>query len=300
MIHCFYPKTLNLSDHAISTLEKHYTLTEYDTSQDISDDAEVIIGNPPKSLPSSLKWVQLIAAGYDSIDIQSLKNKNVQLTNGSGTTSAAIAEYVIAAILYSYKALGAYTRQHDKSEWNPLTSGKELSGSNIAILGTGHIGKDIARRLKPFNVSIHGYNSNGRDVEYFDTVSKLNDFDHLASTFDCVILALPLNEHTRYFFNKHRLTSLKKTCTLINVGRGPVIELQALESIVDDTLSFVILDVVENEPLLITSKLWKHEKVLITPHTSYMSQHRIANIEKLLVTNLLSYAHGEKLQNIIL
>lgn len=300
MIHCFYPNTLKLSESALKALNEYYILNKYENLDTITEEAEVLIGNPPESLPTKLKWVQMIAAGYDSVNLQQLQDKGIHLTNGSGTTSVAIAEYVLASILYSYKELGNYTNQHFNSNWNPLAGGRELSGSKIALLGTGHIGKEIASRLKAFNVTLHGFNSSGKEVENFDKVSPLNEFDYYSHDFDCVILALPLNVHTKHFFNENRLRSLKDSCTLVNVGRGAVIELDALESIIDTHLNFVVLDVVEIEPLPQNSKLWNHKKTLITPHISYMSQHRTANIEKLIVANLLSYARGEKLQNIIL
>lgn len=299
MITCAYPNTLIISEVSKEILSKYYTLHPYENQEDIPENTRVIIGTPPKVLPSNLQWLQLIAAGYDSINLQLLKDKGVLLTNGSGTTSVAIAEYVIASLLYSAKNFKSYTIQQNQSMWLPLETGKEISGTKIAILGTGHIGKEIAKRLVPFNVDVTGFNTKGSENEIFNSTYPLQLFDNYASNFDTIILALPLNESTKHFFNKERLLLLKETCTLINVGRGAVIELRALEEIIDTHLDSVVLDVMEIEPLPTSSKLWKHKKALITPHISYMSQYRNQNVERLIVDNLMNYATGKPLKNIV-
>lgn len=300
MYTCAYPKTLTLSENSKKLLSKYYYLHDYDSIDLIPKNTNVIIGMPPKVYPESLKWVQLIAAGYDSINLQALVDKGITLTNGSGTTSIAIAEYVVASILYSAKNFKAYTLQQNDSLWLPIESGKELTKSKVAILGTGHIGKEIAKRLDPFNVEITGFNSKGSDVEAFNLTLPLQSFDDYASSFDYIILSLPLNDDTKHFFNKQRLLSLKETCTVINVGRGAVIDLNALEEVIDVHLEALVLDVMEIEPLPSSSKLWKHRKTFITPHISYMSQYRIKNVESLIVDNLINYATGKPLINVVI
>lgn len=299
MIHCAYPKTLELSESNLNKLKDYYIFHPYESNDTLYQATEVLIGSPPKNLIESLKWIQMIPAGFDSIDLTLLKENNIILTNGSGTTNIAIAEYAVGALLYSIKDFKQYTKFHENAEWKPLDSGKELSGSKIAILGTGHIGSEITRRLNAFNVDIIGFNSKGSEAAHFDKTLPLDDFENHIETFDCVILALPLNDKTKHFFNLDRLSKLKKSTILINVGRGAVIELDALESVIDNHLGFVFLDVVEDEPLPKSSKLWRHDKVIITPHISYLSQYRSKNLEALIVDNLIRYATNIKLKNIV-
>lgn len=299
MINCALPYTITLSDDNLELLKPYYEFSYYDATTPPSDTTQVIVGTPPQALPENLEWIQLIGVGYDHLNLDALRARNITITNGAGTTSVAIAEYVVGAILYCLKDFKTYAQLQQDKAWSPLETGKELTGSSVAILGTGNIGSEISKRLQAFNVSITGFNSKGSPTEHFDSVYALNQFDTHASSFDVVIIALPLNTGTHHFIDGNRLKKLNKNAILINIGRGPVIHLDALESLIDTHLSHVVLDVIEIEPLPETSMLWHHPKAIITPHISYMSQHRLTNVEHLIVDNLLSYAKGIKLKNII-
>ena len=299
MLKCALHKNFKLSPASQSALDPHYDIVRYDIKDDFDGAVDVWVGGPPKILPTSLQWIQLQAVGFDGLDLQSLHQKNIILTNGSGTSSAPIAEYVLGAILYHYKQFAHYTKLQLTQTWNRKPIGKEISASSVAILGTGHIGADIAKRLHPFGVKITGFNSNGRHVDSFDECAPLSTLASMIADFDIVILALPLNANTLHIIDGAMIDAMRESALLINIGRGALIAQQDLESRLDTHLGGVILDVFETEPLPENNPLWSHPKVFITPHISYASQFNETKLESLIVENLVRYAKGEALLNIV-
>lgn len=299
MLKCALHKNFKLSPASSRALEPYYDIVRYDVKDAFDQAVDVWVGGPPKVLPKSLKWIQLQAVGFDGLDLKSLHDNNITLTNGSGTSSAPIAEYVVGAILYHYKKFGHYTQLQLTQTWNRKPIGKEVSGSKVAVLGTGHIGADIAKRLIPFGVHITGYNSNGRLVEPFDACAPLSSLASTIADFDIVILALPLNAFTKHIVDGTIIKTMKDNALLINVGRGALIAQKDLEALLDTHLGGVVLDVFETEPLEEGNPLWSHPKAFITPHISYASQFNEEKLESLIVENLVRYTRGESLLNIV-
>lgn len=299
MISCAISKTIKLSNKGLNRLKQYYNLSIYETSEEIENAVEVIVGTPPKQIPNGLKFVQMIAAGFDAVDVDAYKSQGIHIANGSGTTSIAIAEFVVAMLLLKMKRLDTFYEQQKEALWNPITELMEFTDLNIAILGTGHIGYEIARRLEPFGAHITGYNSNGRFIEGFKNTHALTNFKAVVQEYDVVICALPLNDQTYHFINLNILHKMKQDAIIVNVGRGAVIDLEAVIEVMDNKLKYVLLDVFETEPLPQNHPLWKHPKAFITPHISYASNYRNQRIESLIVDNLIRYATGESLRNLI-
>ena len=262
---------------------------------------DVLVG-VPKDVESvflipQLKFIQLLSAGYEKLDLKKLKDNSITLANARGVYSVPMAEYVIGKILAYYKQDNVFLEKQKEKVWYKENICLELTNKTVAILGTGSIGIEIAKRLTNFGCNILGVNTSGKEVEYFNRCYNLSDLDIVLSQSDIVVCALPLNNETYQIMNKNSFMQMKKDAMFINVGRGKQISENDLIDVLDHHLSCVVLDVFQQEPLPITSKLWQHPKVIITPHISNSSELIKSRMNKLVINNLLNFINNREMEN---
>jgi phosphoglycerate dehydrogenase-like enzyme len=249
----------------------------------------------------SLKWIQLLTAGYDRADLNALRKRNIILSNARGVYSITIAEDVLAKILMINRNIRQYLKQMEEGIWQPNWKETEIDGSIVGILGTGSIGEEIAKRIKAFNTKIIGYNQSGRIVENFDEiVSDENGLNYLLKNSDYIIIALPLSNQTRFLINLDKLKLMKKDAVIVNIGRGEIINLDDLVwALKNNVIKAAALDVVYPEPLPKDYELWKLENVFITPHNAVSSPKINKRLVALIIENLKNYLNNKNLKNII-
>ncbi len=273
-------------------------------SEDLEDPTwpEVIVTyrftqSQPISKFPNLKYIQTPSAGFNHLDLDYIKENNISLHNARGVHGIAISEYVLGKILEVYKNSKYYQKHQENKTWDGKSFMKALYLRKAAVLGTGSIGQEIAKRLQVFGVEVTGFNSNGRDIEFFDQCHPLTSFSEHAKIYDIVIVALPLNEQTEGFLNRKRLLSMNRDAILINIGRGKLIDEATLISLLDTQFLAVILDVFEVEPLPQESPLWHHPKVTVTPHNSSQDPTTNLMLRNLILDNLSALAKNEELAN---
>lgn len=248
---------------------------------------------------SNLKWIQSSYAGFNNLPVEAWKAKGILFTNAKDVFSEPIAEYVILYILMFYKrALEVYHNQV-KHHWDRLEN-RELENQNICIVGIGSIGQAIRRRLQGFNVHLIGVNSQGRSVEGFDQVFPVRELKTALAMSDVVIITLPLNEQTENLFDEATLKVMKPDALLINIGRGKIIDEDALATALStDRLGGCVLDVMAVEPLPTESALWDTKNLLITPHNSGTGALTLERMYTIFEQNLYRYSHQEELVNLV-
>ena len=272
------------------------------TYEDGLDDAEIIIGSPqqliktPQSL-TALKYVHLLSAGYDKLNIDTLNDMGVIISNARGLYSKSIAEYVVLYILAHYHRYDHFKALQDESQWEQNFKGRVLDRKTVAILGTGSIGQEIAKRLRVFGVHVIGVNRSGNLVSDFDECMLIEDLKAQLSSVDCLVSALPASPESRHIINKDLLLKLNKDAILVNVGRGDAIHEAELIEILDTHLGHVVMDVFEKEPLDANSPLWLHPKVRLTPHSSIASEFIQEDTVKMVQENILYYLQGHGVKN---
>lgn len=270
------------------------------------DEIEMIVGTPsPKyldleSLPK-LRMIQLPSAGYDRIPLQQLKSRNITLANASGVYSIPIAEWVIAKLLEIIKQSKYYYQNQSQNIWKKNYNMIELPNRKALIFGTGSIGQEIAKRLNAFDVIVDGINSNGRDIIHFHECFDMKKGKEIAKNYDILIFSLPNNEETAGLVNAEFLRHLKQDAILINIGRGTLInEADLIESLKQGKFMGVALDVMSIEPLPPTSELWVHPKVIISPHSSFISDKIDQRRVDLITSNILAFYQGKPIRNKII
>lgn len=243
---------------------------------------------------NQVKWIHTSSSGVDYLPLDKLNEQGVRVTNVSGIHSVAIAESVIAMMLYRSRGLDYSVKQHERKEWKDLTQLFELNNQTMLIIGTGNIGKEVARLAKAFNMRTIGINRSGQEVEHIDELyTQENLFEHIHKA-DVIVNILPLTKETKYLYDMAFFKKMKKEGTFINVGRGPSVKTDDLiQALKDGELAFAGLDVVEEEPLPSDHPLWDVENVLITPHISGVLEDYSQSVFSIFSPNLKAYVAGQ-------
>lgn len=292
------------NEEEIKKIESFGYTVDYYENQAIEGDVYVgILKEPFEELDhiKGLKYIQSVIAGFDTLDLKDIKQRGITYCNASGVGSAPIAEYVVLKMLDYYKRSAYYRTLASEGVWGSRKESdltlEELTHKRVMVLGTGHIGQDIAKRLKAFDCVMVGVNSNGRAIDHFDETYALKDvYDHLNNV-DVVIGALPLNEHTENMYNASFFKRMSIGSIFINVGRGPSLVVDDLVEALEDNIAHAYLDVLPAEPLAKNSPLWRHKQISITPHNSSSSVIVKDRTKELVMKNLKRYANNETLLN---
>lgn len=248
---------------------------------------------------SQLKWVQAQSAGVDHIDVKELEKRGVILTNASGVHGNQMSESILGMIFAHTRNIKEAILNQEKSAWVKPDGASDLFGKTVMIVGTGHIGERLAEILRVFGTNIIGVNRSGREVPGFEEILKQGEISQKISEADIIVNLLPDTEETHYFFSDKLFKEMKDGVIFINAGRGGTVNTEALiESCQNDKIAFAGLDVFETEPLPSESPLWKLDNVLITPHTSGMSDQYYQRLFPIFVTNLSEFIlKGKVVQN---
>lgn len=282
----------------------------YKSSSDITSnliqDIDVIIGNPPPHLlkdAHKLKWLQLNSAGTDSYIKDGVLSENVILTNATGAYGLAISEHMIAVLLTIFKKLNIYRDNQKNHIWRDEGMVRSIYSSKVLIIGLGNIGEEFAKRVKAFGAHTIGVRrSNLNKPDFIDELYLMDKIDELLPDADVVALSLPNTNETYKMFSKKKLDLMKKNSVLLNVGRGNVLDTEALcDAVKCGHLLGAGLDVTDPEPLPKNHRIWDIDNIIITPHISggYHIKETLETILEISIHNLNNLLNDEKLMNIV-
>ena len=246
----------------------------------------------------NLKYIMLTSVGFDQLPKEKVIKQNIQVTNNRGGYSIPMSEWIVMCILEIYKKSKMLYKQQQDKVWHMDFGISELYGSRIGFLGTGTIAVEAAKRLNGFGVEIWGYNTNGREVEYFDRCFGKNQINEIFKNCDVVVSTMPCTENTIGMIDKDKFELMKQGSSFINVGRGKIDNEEDLIKYLDK-FEGVALDVFEQEPLPKESPLWDADNVIVTPHNCWVSDKNDIRVEKLMYSNLKKYKEGKQVDNIV-
>jgi phosphoglycerate dehydrogenase-like enzyme len=245
----------------------------------------------------TLRWIVGSQAGLDELDTKLMAERGIVMTNGSGLTSVAVAEYAVMGMLVAAKRYDQVVRMTDRHEWPTRPPGRaELDGATALIVGMGAIGQAVADRLAGFNVAVTGVTRSGRDGTITPDAWRAR-----LGEFDWVVLAAPVTKETAAMIGPAELAAMKPTAWLVNVGRGALVDQGALiEALRAGTIAGAFLDTVTPEPLAADDPLWDAPNALITMHLSGYSQSSIRRrAVDLFCENLAAYLDGRPMRNVV-
>ena len=241
---------------------------------------------------NNIKMISVAFTGYDHIDLEYCRERNIVVSNAAGYSTTAVAELTIGLIFSLLRSIpdSDYMTRNGYGSNGKL--GSELRGKTVGIVGTGAIGVEVSRILQVFGVKILGCSrSENRDFEKYGEYCSLEE---LLSSSDIVTLHLPLNDDTRYTINESNLSLMKEGSYLINTSRGQVVDNNALFNVLrDGVIAGAALDVYDTEPPLNTSlPILRIKESIFTPHIGYATKEAISERSKIVVNNILNYFKG--------
>ncbi len=228
--------------------------------------------NPIESF-SSLKKIQLTSVGLDRVPLDYIRARGIELHNAAGVYSIPMAEFAIGGILQLYKGSRGFADSQRAHQWVKQRDLRELYGKTVCIVGMGDVGRETAKRLKAFGCRIIGVNRTVRAAEGFDEVKSLAELSVAAGAADILLCSLALTEETRGIIDGKVFASLPDGAVFVNVSRGALADEADLIAWLRTERSLgAVLDVFMEEPLPPASLLWDMDKVILSPHNSFVGE----------------------------
>jgi len=266
-----------------------------------------------------LRWIQLHFAGVDyALESPVMQSPEIKATTLSGVAVPQMAEYILMMLLALGHRIPDLMVAREKADWPKdrweRFTPRELRGSTVGIVGYGSIGREVARLLQVFGVTVlatkrdvmhpedTGYSISGLGDPQGDFFHRLYPVEALGSMLkesDFVVVTLPLTSKTRGLINADMLRNMKAGSFLVDVGRGGIIEPAALITALQERwIGGAALDVFSEEPLPSNSPFWRLPNTIVTPHVAGISSNYKARAIDLFTANLERYLNGEKLFNL--
>ncbi|HEX6290991.1 MAG TPA: D-2-hydroxyacid dehydrogenase [Herpetosiphonaceae bacterium] len=247
-----------------------------------------------------VRWVHTASAGVDGLLSDALTDRKITFTNSAGVYATPIAEWVLHALLMIVKHGPQMLAAQQARRWDDHIRFEELTGKTLTLLGTGGIGREIARRAAAFEMRVWGISRSGRAVEGFERIVSGEHWRDLLPATDFLVIAAPLTDATRRMIGERELALLPSRAWLINIARGAIVDEAALIAALEArAIAGAALDTFEQEPLPQESPLWTLPNVLISPHHSGSSPHSTRRAVDLFVGNLRRFVQGEPLINVV-
>ena len=239
-----------------------------------------------------LGWVQSVGAGTDNPIFVMLARKGVPISTNHGQADG-MAEYVLWGVLDYFQGGKARAVDQAAHRWakHPW---REIGGTRWLIVGFGAIGQAVARRARAFGVDVTGVRREAVPSPFAGAVITPNQLRDRLGDCDVVLLCLPRTAATHGLVDAGFLAAMKPGSLLINVGRGSVIDEDALLAALDaGRPAHALLDVFRVEPLPGDSRFWDHPRVTLTAHSSALSTANEAKTDRVFLANLARYVAGE-------
>lgn len=273
------------------------------TEEDIAW-ADAILGNVKPELlkcAKNLQWLQTSSAGVEPYTRLGVMPAGAALTNATGAYGLAISEHMLGMLLMIYKKLELYRDGQLKGEWSEQGEVRTLLGATVLIMGMGDIGGSFGRLCKALGAYVIGLRrKDGSRPDYADEVHLTGELDSLLPRADVVAVTLPGTPATRGMLDKNRIALMKPGAVVLNVGRGYIIDTEALcDALESGRLGGAGLDVTEPEPLPGDHRLWGIPTAVITPHVSggYHLHETHERIVDIFIENLSRFLRGGELKN---
>lgn len=277
------------------------------------DSADALYGVPDSdakalrrtaSANDQLRWVHTMAAGggaqIKEADLTADQLKRIKFTTSAGVHAEPLAEFALFGLLAGAKTLPRLAAHQRKHEWSDRWLMGQLAQQTILVVGLGGIGRRVAEVLATLGATVVGTSRGTSSVPNVARVIHPDALAEVAPEVDGVVSTLPGTDATLGLLGKDFFAALKPGATVVNVGRGPVIDEEALTAaLTAGTVGFAALDVFTAEPLPADSPLWDMDNVLVSPHTAALSSSEDWLIAELFVANATRLLDSVELVNLV-
>ncbi len=275
-----------------------YDFTKKEDTEDRIKDANIILTNKVLITKEhmenkEMKLICITATGMNNVDLEYAKQKGIEVKNVAGYSTSSVVQVAFSMIFHFVQKLNYYKNYVDSSKWQKSDIFThidkpffELDGKKVGIIGLGEIGRNFAKKAKAFDCEIIYYSTSGKNSNSEYTQVGL---DELLKTSDIISIHAPLNESTKDLLNYENMRNIKEGAILLNLGRGGIINEEALAKIIDEKEIYCGIDVVSVEPILGTNPLLKvknKEQLLLTPHIGWASIEARKRLIKMVAKNI--------------
>ncbi|WP_027964347.1 2-hydroxyacid dehydrogenase [Halalkalibacillus halophilus] len=306
--------TRKLSEHVMDTLEKHFSVEVW-PYEDKPVDRETLLEKSKKAdalltmltdqvdqelfdQAENLKVVANLAVGYDNIDLQYAKSRNVTITNTPDVLTDTTADLTFGLLLATARRMKEALQVIPNNEWTTwspyMLAGADVHHKTIGIVGMGQIGEAVAKRASGFDMKILYHNRSRKKEAEEKMGATYVSFEELLQEADYVVCMTPLTEETKDLFNKEAFQKMKSSAIFINTSRGGVVDEQALEqALVNGEIEACGLDVFKNEPIDQSHPLIKLDQVTAFPHIGSSSVETREKMMELAADNITHVLNGK-------
>lgn len=302
--------TANPDDLSWKELEELGVLTVYERTMpgqtvERAADAEIVLTNKViigrremEQLPK-LRYIGVLATGYNVVDMEAARRRGVIVTNVPAYSTESVAQMVFAHLLTVTNRTEYYALQNRQGRWceNPDfcywdTTLTELSGKTFGIVGLGHIGSRVAQIALAFGMKVKALTS--KPAEVLPQGIQKAGLQELLSTSDVISLHCPLTDATRQLINAETLRLMKPTAILINTGRGPLVnDADVADALRDNRLYAYCADVLTEEPPKPDHPLLQLPNAFITPHIAWATTEARTRLLQTAVANVRAFINGQ-------
>lgn len=282
--------------------------TPADNIVEVCKDAEIVIGNKAilsaevlSQLPK-LKYIGLLSTGYNVVDIDYCKSRNIPVCNVPAYSTPSVAQHTFALLLEVCANVGLHSesvrngdwsKKQDFCYWNKDVI--ELSGKTIGIVGFGSIGKEVAKIAYALNMNVLAYSRSEFATPEYVQRTKMNE---LFAKSDIITLHCPMNKESDKMINATSIAKMKNGAILINTSRGGLVDEQAVcNALNSGKLKAFCADVLSTEPPTVDNPLLTCKNTFITPHIAWASIEARSRLLKVVCANIRSFINGEELVN---
>ena len=299
----------NPGDLSWQALENLGQLTAYDRTKpsetvaraaeaDIVLTNKVVIGKEVIAQLPQLKYIGVLATGYNVVDVEAAHARGIVVTNVPAYSTESVAQMVFAHLLTVTNRTEYYAIQNRSGRWtaNPDFCywdfpHQELAGKTFGIVGLGHIGQRVAQIAQAFAMKVKALTS--KAPETLPAGIEKATIEELLATSDVLSLHCPLTDSTRHMINAAALQQMKPSAILINTGRGPLIDDQAVaDALAEGRLAAFCADVLTEEPPKADNPLLGQPNAFITPHIAWASTEARIRLLRVATDNVQAFLNG--------
>jgi glycerate dehydrogenase len=307
--------TANPGDLSWKGLEELGTLTVYDRTRpeetvaraadvDIVLTNKVIINREVMAQLPQLKYIGVLATGYNVVDIEAAHEHDIIVTNVPAYSTESVAQMVFAHLLTVTNRTEHYALQNRQGRWtkNPDFcywdfSHMELAGKTFGIVGLGNIGRRVAEIALAFGLQVKALTS--KSANALPAGIEKADLEELLASSDIISLHCPLTDSTRHLINRETLSLMRPSAILINTGRGPLVDDQAVAyALAEGQLAAFCADVLTEEPPKADNPLLSQPNAFITPHIAWATEEARSRLLQVAISNVRAFLNA-KPQNVV-
>ena len=265
---------------------------------------KVVLDAPVLNMLPRLQYIGVLATGYNVVDLEVANRQNIVVTNIPAYSTESVAQMVFCHLLNIVSHVDYYAIENRAGRWSNSPDFCyldhdliELNGKKMGIIGLGNTGMATARIATGFGLQVLAYTS--KDEDHLPYGIMKADLDTIFEQCDIVSLHCPLTEDTRHMVNAERLDMMKSSAILINTGRGPLVDDDAVaEALNNDQIAAYGADVLTTEPAPADNPLLKAKNCYLTPHIAWATREARLRLINICTQNVKAYLDGEPMNQI--